>query len=143
METELLADLFYGPARILQGSGLDDDELVLTVTEAFGNRAFCIVRNWMLVDVILTDRHDTLIRQNGLQPTVLYANTVVCAGDVTEVMPSGVLSSFLVSYDGCFVETADMYYVLAGRGARKDASVWAISALAQQCGSKFEVDDGR
>lgn len=143
METELLADLFYGPAKILHGSGLDDDDLVRTAAEAFGNVAFCIVRNWMLIDVILTDRHDTLIRQSGLQPTVLYANNIVCAGDVIKAMPSGVLSSFLVNYDGCFVETETMHFVLAGRGARKDASVWAVSALAQKCGGKFEVDDGR
>lgn len=143
METELLADLFHGPARILHGSRLDDDELIFTATEAFGDRAFCIVRNWMLIDVMLTDRHERLVKENGLQPTVLYANSVVNAGDAAGEMSSGVLSGFVVSYDGCFFETEEGLYVLAGRGARKHASVWAVSALAQQCGGGFRVDDRR
>lgn len=143
METELLADLLFGPARILHGSRLDDDELIFAATEAFGDRAFYIVRNWMLIDVMLTDRHETLIRGNGLQPTVMYANTVVSAGYGAGEAPSGVLSGFQRRYEDYSFETEGMLYVLAGRGSRKFAGVPAVFALSQQCGGEFRVDDGR
>lgn len=142
MDTELLAKLFHGPAGILYGSKLDDDGLIHAAMEAFGGRAFCIVRNWMLIDVKLTDRHDRLVKENGLQPTLLYANKIVSA-NASEEPSQGVLSGFQSRYEDCFFETEEVLFVLAGRGARKRAGIPAVFALSQQCGGKFEVDYGR
>lgn len=143
LNIELLGDLLYGPARVLYGSKLTDEQLLQVTHETFGGQAVCIVRNWMVIDVKLTERHDDLIRKNGLQPTVLYANTVVSESEAAGEMHSGVLSGFQVSYEDCFFETENMLYVLAGRGCRKSAELPAVFELSQQCGGEFRVDDGQ
>ncbi|MGS0738178.1 DUF6957 family protein [Pseudomonas sp. GG8] len=144
MDIELLGDLLYGPARVLYGSKLTDEKLLQATHETFGARPFCIVRNWMIIDVLLTDRHDRLIKANGLKPAVLYGSTIGGADDAAGDLSHGVLSGFQRSYEDCFFETEDMLlFVLAGRGARKSAGVPSVFALAQQCGSEFRVDDGK
>ncbi|MDY7564721.1 hypothetical protein QN400_24025 [Pseudomonas sp. RTC3] len=142
MDIELLGDLLYGPARILYGSRLSDENLLEATHETFGAQVVCIVRNWMLIDVKLTGRHERLVKTNGLQPTLLYANKVVSA-NATENLSQGVLSGFQYRYEDCFFASDDMLYVLGGRGSRKSAEVPAVFALSQQCGGEFRVDDGR
>ena len=137
MDIELLGDLLYGPAGVLYGSTLADEQLVQISTEVFGAQTFCIVRNWMLINVMLSDAHDQMIKKQGLQPTILYAQTIVSGGDATGEISHGALSSFQRRYDGCFFVSKDMLYILGGRGAHKYASVPAVSALARRCGGEF------
>ncbi|WP_397453650.1 DUF6957 family protein [Pseudomonas sp. NA-150] len=137
MDIELLADLLYGPARLLQGSNLSDEQLLKISNEAFENQSFCIVRNWMLIDVMLSDEHERAISKDGLTSTLLYAPTVISEVDAAGVISDGVLSTFQLGFDGFLFETQDAIYVLAGRGCRKHAGVPAVCALARECGSNF------
>jgi hypothetical protein len=127
LDIELLGDLLYGPARPLYGSKLTDEKLLQVTQETFGAQPVCIVRNWMVIDVLLSDRHDSLVKANGLQPTVLYGSAI---GDADE-SSRGVVSGFQYRYEDCFFASENMLYVLAGRGSRKFAGVSAVFALSQ------------
>jgi hypothetical protein len=133
---ELLGELLFGPALMLPGSELSDEALISASSETFPGRSFCIVRVWMLFDVELSSRHVRLLVDDGLSPTVLYANKLVYAVDPQSDKSHGVLSGFQRRYEDCFFETEDMIFVLAGRGSRKTASISAVSALSEKCGGQ-------
>lgn len=91
----------------------------------------------MLIDVLLTNRHDSLVRDDGLRPSVLYANAVVYASNPMGETSHGVLPGLQQRHQDCFFETEDKIYALGGRGSRKYASVPSVFALSQKCGGDF------
>jgi hypothetical protein len=129
VETELVQDLIYGPARMLCGSRLGDDELIKLAHEEFEGQSFCIVRNWMLLDVMLAEAQESEVRKHGLQPTVLFISHAVYDSDASVPASDGFVTGYQKDFHGCFFESKDKLYILAGRGARKHVSVPAISAL--------------
>lgn len=135
MDNQLLGDLFFGPAQPLAGADLDDETLLQFACEEFPEKEFCIVRRWMLIDVILSDDLDSLIRSSGLRPSVIYAQVMITKAGAKAEAAHGILSGFQLTFEDCFFETQDMLYILAGRGSRKFASKPAVSALADLCGS--------
>lgn len=135
MDNQLLGDLFFGPAQPLCGSDLDDETLLQFACEQFPEKDFCIVRRWMLIDVILSDDEESLIRSSGLRPVLVYAHAMITKAGAKAEGDYGVLSGFQHTFEDCFFETQDMLYILAGRGSRKFASKPAVSALAGLCGS--------
>lgn len=135
MYHQLLGDLLFGPAQPLPGSGLDDDTLLKLAFEEFPEKEFCIVRRWMLIDVILSDDQESQVRSEGLRPCIIYAQAMITKEGTKAGDTHGVLSGFQLTFEDCFFETQDMLYILAGRGSRKFASKPAVSALADLCGS--------
>lgn len=135
MDNQLLGDLFFGPAQPLAGADLDDETLLQFACEEFPEKEFCIVRRWMLIDVILSDDEESLIRSSGLRPVLIYAQAMITKAGTTAGNHHGVLSGLQLTFEGCFFETQDMLYILAGRGSRKFASKPTVSALADLCGS--------
>jgi hypothetical protein len=129
VETGLLEEVFYGPARILGGSRLEDDELIKLAREEFEGRPFCIVRNWMHIDLMLSDEQESQIRKQGLQPSVLYANQAVFDSEKRIATGNAFITGYQKDFHGCFFESKDKLYILAGRGARKHVSVPAVAAL--------------
>ncbi|WP_072347166.1 MULTISPECIES: hypothetical protein [unclassified Pseudomonas] len=129
MELELLADLLLGPARVLNGAKLDDDELIRASHEAFDGRPFCVVRQWMLLDVMLPASQEQEVKTQGLKPCVLYAQATVY-DSLGELKPGdSLLSDYERDFDGCIFESKDVVYILGGRGARKHVSLPALEAL--------------
>lgn len=135
MDNQLLGDLFFGSAQPLPGADLDDEALLKFTCEEFPGKDFCIVRQWMLIDVILSDDQENLIRSKGLRPSVIYAQAMITKEGAKAGAQHGVLSDFQLTFEDCFFETKDMLYILAGRGSRKSASKPTVSALANLCGS--------
>ena len=135
MDNQLLGDLFFSPAQPLAGADLDDETLLQFACEEFPEKEFCIVRRWMLIDVILQDDQESQVRSEGLRPTVIYAQAMITKEGSKAGDTYGVLSGFQLTFEDCFFETHDMLYILAGRGSRKFASKPTVSALADLCGS--------
>lgn len=133
----ILGELLFGPAFMLPGSRLNDEQLLRATIETFPGRAFCIVKRWMLIDVRFTGRHLTQLSNEDLNPTVLYANAIAYSSAGAREGPYGVLSSFQLRFEDCTFETENMVYVLAGRGGRKEADIDAVFALATKCGAEF------
>lgn len=129
VETELVQDLIYGPGRILGGSRLGDDELIRLAREEFEGQPFCIVRNWMMLDLLLSEAQEREVRKQGLQPTVLFINHAVFDSEARVPTGDGFITGYQKDFHGCFFESKDKLYILAGRGARKHASLPALEAL--------------
>ncbi|RZO09559.1 hypothetical protein EKG40_08255 [Pseudomonas moorei] len=128
-DSDLLGDLFYGFAQPLHGSWLSDDELIRLTQEAYPSKPYCIVRNWMLLDVMLSERLRKEITVGGQQPVVLYAQNVVKDSGGRRQPDDSVCTSFQVFFDDCFFETKDTLFILAGRGSRKHTNLLAVAAL--------------
>lgn len=130
MQKELLEDVLYGPARMLGGSRLEDDELIKLAGEEFEGQPFCVVRNWMILDLLLPEAQVSEIRGQGLQPSVLYVNQTIFDSKARFSNGDSFITSYQKDFHGCFFESKDTLYILAGRGARKHASLPALQALA-------------
>lgn len=130
MQKELLEDVLYGPARMLGGSRLEDDELIKLAGEEFEGQPFCVVRNWMILDLLLPEAQVSEIRGQGLQPSVLYVNQIIFDSKTRFSNGDSFITSYQKDFHGCFFESKDTLYILAGRGARKHASLPALQALA-------------
>ncbi|WP_150642643.1 DUF6957 family protein [Pseudomonas fluorescens] len=129
MESELIVDVLYGPARTFGGSGLKDDELIKLAREEFEGRSFCVVRNWMILDVMLPETQEQEIKKQGLQPAILYAHRAVFDSEARFSAGESVITSYQQSFEDCFFESKDTLYILAGRGARKHVSWPAVTSL--------------
>ena len=128
-DIELLEDLLFGAARTMGGSRLDDDKLIELAADTFTEKPFCIVRQWMLLDVMLPESEEQEIKAQGLEATILYAQKTVFDSKGKHQAGDSLLSDYQRDFDGCIFESKDKLYILAGRGARKHASVPAVAAL--------------
>jgi hypothetical protein len=131
VETELVADLLYGPARTLGGSRLDDVELIKLACEEFEDRSFCVVRNWMVLDLMLPESQENEIKKQGLHPTVLFVHQTVFDSEARVSAGEGFITGYQKDFHGCFFESKDTLYILAGRGSRKHASLPAVTLLRE------------
>lgn len=129
-DTDLLSDLLFGPAQPLGGSKLGDDELIELAADTFGENPFCIVRGWMLLDVMLPDFQEREIKAQGLEATLLYANATVFDSKSRRKPDGSVLSDFQREFDGCIFESKTTIFILAGRGSRKHVSLPAVQSMA-------------
>ncbi|WP_442968412.1 DUF6957 family protein [Pseudomonas sp. S37] len=90
VDEHLISDILYGPAQSLSGSGLNDEGLARVAGEDYAGQEVCVVRHWLLLDVLLPEGEQSQLEREGLQATVLYANSIVyCSG---QLIPDTVLS---------------------------------------------------
>lgn len=127
-DTDLLGDLLFGAAHTLWGSRLEDDELIRLAQITF-KKHFCIVRHWMMFNVMLPESVEREVKAQGLTATILYSPLTVFDSEGTHRPGETVFSAYLLDFDGCIFESKETVYVLAGRGFRKYASVPALQAL--------------
>lgn len=125
-----LAELLYGPAEVVQGTDLSDSELVEFAAKSYPNKPYCIVRQWMIINVMVSAEREQEIKKAGMRPTVIYAENTIL--DSSCRFPAGhwVRSTYQVSFEKCFFETKNTIYILAGRGFRKFASTKAVLSLS-------------
>lgn len=128
-DSDLLGDLFYGFAQPLHGSRLNDEELIRLTRETFPSKPYCIVRNWMLLDVMLSEPMRKELKAIGQQPVVLYAQCVISDSSGRKAPGENVCTMFQDFFDDCFFESGDTLFILAGRGSRKHTNLRAVAAL--------------
>lgn len=130
MQAELIEDVLYGPAQMLGGSRLEDAELVKLALEEFEGQSFCVARKWLILDVLLPEAQEREVRKQGLRPSVLYVHQSVFDSEARILNGDSFITSYQKDFHGCFFESKEKLYILAGRGARKHASLPAVEALA-------------
>lgn len=133
MVSDLLEDVFYGGAQALPGSGLADEPLLAAAREEFEDREYCVVREWMILDIMVSESDQKTITARELQPVKLYAQRVLFdsrGARQGEIL----LTGFLRQFQDCFFEADEMVYVLGGRGFRKYVSMPTLSELSKGCG---------
>lgn len=100
-------------------------EAILT----FNGKPYCLVRDWTVVDVCVSDAYRNDLAQDRLLPCVLYASDVVCHSAGVRHRGDWVRSTFLRELDGYRFETRNTSYLLIGPGCRKTASAELVLAM--------------
>ena len=77
MEAAFVADFLPEHGFPLEGDGQPDTVIVETACANNQGRPFYVVRDWLLLDILVPSDVEDNLKAMGLQPTVLFAHTVV------------------------------------------------------------------
>lgn len=129
MELALVANFLLENGMPVEGDGQSHEHIVEVVKKINQGRPFYVVRDWLLLDVMVPSDIEDELKAMGLQPTVVFANTVVYDSMVEGSNPGAIRSSFQRVLEGCIFESMNTSFVLAGPGVRKHVSLPALLAL--------------
>lgn len=125
---EAVTDLLYGPGGVtMLGHEMDDAVAVERTQERFPGKTFCLVRQWIWIDLEMPDAVREELERSGKQPVMLYAHHVVFDSVGRARAGDWIRSTPLVSFtEGCFFQSANTVYVLLGCGVRKSAMLSTV-----------------
>lgn len=129
MEAALVADLLSEHGLPVEGDGQSDDVIVETARANNQGRPFYVVRDWLLLDIMVPSAVEDDLKAMGLQPTVVFASTVVYDSRAKGSRAGAIRSSFQRVLDDYTFESMNTSYILAGPGTRKHVSLPALLAL--------------
>ena len=125
-----VSDLLYGAGVPLVGIEISDDEAVERVRKQFRFSDYCLVRDWIWIDLDVSDEQRALLEKTGRQPTIVYAHTVIYDSarrwDVGDFVRTSPLHAF---HDGFLFQTWNTVYVLLGGGVRKRAALETVGRI--------------
>ncbi|MHC8392650.1 DUF6957 family protein [Pseudomonas sp. LB3P93] len=128
---EEISQLLYGAGEVMAGWQGTQDELIALAVKAFPGKAFCVVRQWILIDLTVTPDEKVKLTKLGLLPATLYAHEVVLDSRGRFQPAMWVRSNFGVSFTaGCMFETKNTVYLLHAAGQRKKASLAAAFSMS-------------
>ncbi|MDD2059120.1 hypothetical protein N5D52_18540 [Pseudomonas sp. GD03860] len=124
---EEVTQFLYARGEATPGWHGTQGELISLANQAFPEKSFCLVKQWIIADLQLTQ--DEQQKQSSLEilPTVVYAHEVV--RDSRNRFPPGhwVRTNFGISHDHpCMFETKSTVYLLLGDGLRKQAALSTV-----------------
>lgn len=127
---EEISKLLYGAGEEMPGWQGTQDELIALSVKAFAGKAFCIVRQWILIDLTVNSDEKEKLSGLGLLPATLFAHEVVLDSKNRFQPSMWVRSNFGKSFtEGCMFETKSTVYLLLGAGQRKEASIGAAFSM--------------
>jgi hypothetical protein len=109
-----------------------EDEVagVALAQELCPGKSYCSVRQWILVDLDISDAKKELVIERGFQPILLYAHTVVTDSARRFAPGDWVRSTLLVELKNNFLfETNNSVYILLGAGNRKAADPDVVTSI--------------
>jgi hypothetical protein len=115
-----IADVLYGTAPVIQGTNLSRDEIIDELRRRDSRKQYCLVRDWILVELEMSDQARQKIEAQGFRAQFIHAHEVV--EDSARRWPPGywVRTSLQLKYEGDgFFETRSTIYVLMGEGRHK------------------------
>lgn len=115
-----IVDFLYGEAPILSGTDLSVEEIRQELKRRNPKKQFCIVRNWILVELDITEEARQQIESDGFKAQFIHAHEII--HDSAGRWPAGywVRTSLQLKYEGDgFFETRSTIYVLVGNGRHK------------------------
>lgn len=127
---EEISQLFYGAGEEVAGWEGSQEDLISLAAKAFPGKAFCIVRQWILIDLTVNSDEKEKLTGLGLLPATLFAHEVVLDSKGRFQPQMWVRSNFGKSFtDSCMFETKSTVYLLLGAGLRKEASIGAAFSM--------------
>lgn len=128
---EEISQLLYGAGEETSGWQGNQDELITLAAKTFPGKAFCVVRQWILIDLNVTPDENKKLTKLGLLPATLFAHEVVLDSKGRFKPSMWVRSNFGKSFtQGTMFETNNTVYLLCGPGQRKEASVDAAFSMS-------------
>ena len=117
------------PASGFMGSMQEGEQAAIL---AFPSKPFCLVRNWRLIEVEVTDDYKEALASDGLSPFVLYASDVVLHSAGKRQPGDWVRTTFLRSLtEGFLFESVNTVYVMLDAGVRLKGSANAVLSIGQ------------
>ncbi|SFO95100.1 DUF6957 family protein [Pseudomonas borbori] len=131
-ELENIHSLLQGPGEVIPGIEMSweqaRDRVLLSDHSCWV--PYCIVRDWIWIDLILTDQEREQLQAAGQQPVVMYSHSVLFDSNRRFDVGDWVRTSPLVTFtEGCFFRTRNSLYVLVGDGVRKRADLSTVMGL--------------
>jgi hypothetical protein len=121
------AELLYGSGKPLAGSEDSDEALIELVKTRFPNKPYCLVEDWIIARVEVTEDELKKIHAEGQLPIVLFADNVIFDSQRRFDVGDWVRSTFATSFqDGFLFETRNTMYVLCGNGHEKSVGLKTI-----------------
>jgi len=128
---EEIAQLFYGDGAAIPGWGGSQEDLIVLAARVFPGKAFCVVKQWILIGLSVTPEEKEKMTKLGLLPATLFAHEVVLDSKGRFQPNMWVRSNFGRSFlYGCMFETKNTVYLLWGPGQRKEATVGAAFSMS-------------
>ena len=122
-DDELLGD----PGEPHQGP-MDADEILIGLVQAlYPRKPYCLVENWTIFKVDVTEEELNKIHAAGQLPMILFAHNVRFDSERRFDVGDWMRSTFAVSFEeGFLFETRNTVYVLKGPGHEKSASLKTV-----------------
>ena len=125
-----ITELLYAVGVSMPGSPMSDEEALSYARKHFPFGNFCLVRDWLWLDIDTTDAQRQVLEKTQRQPALIYAHHVVFDSerrwDVGDFVRTSVLHQFS---EGFQFSTLNSVYPLLGPGTRKPASADTIACL--------------
>ncbi len=126
-EYKAQAELLYGSGELLAGSEESDEALIELVKTRFPNKPYCLVEDWTLARVDVTEDELKKIHALGQLPMVVLADNVIFDSERRFDVGDWVRSTFATSFqDGFLFETRNTIYILCGNGHEKSVGLKTI-----------------
>jgi hypothetical protein len=127
---EEVTQLFYGEGEATPGWEGSQEDLISLAARSFSSKAFCVVKQWILIDLTVTPDEKKKLAMLGLLPATLFAHEIVLDSKGRFQPGMFVRSNFGRSFtEGCMFETKNTVYLLWGTGHRKKATVGAAFSM--------------
>lgn len=126
---EEISQLFYGTGEEIPGWEGSQEDLIYLAATAFPGKAFCVVRQWILIDLTVTPDEANKLKNLGLLSATLYAHEVVLDSKGRFQPSMWVRSNFGISSSAYMFETKRTVYLLLGAGQRKAACLAAAFSM--------------
>ena len=127
---EEVSQLLYGAGEEVVGWEGSQEDLISLAAKMFPGKAFCVVKQWILIDLTVTPVEREKLTSLGLLPATLFAHEIVLDSKGRFQPAMWVRSNFGKSFtEGCMFETKSTVYLLLGSGLRKEASIGAAFSM--------------
>jgi hypothetical protein len=131
-ELENIHRLLQGPGEVMPGIEMSWEQARdrVLLSDHSCSAPYCIVRDWVWIDLILTDQEREQLLAAGQQPVVMYSQSVLFDSARRFDVGDWVRTSPLVTFsDGDFFRTRNSLYVLVGDGVRKRAELSTVMSI--------------
>lgn len=125
-----MANFLYGAGTPMAGLGLSPEEASREAQRRYPNKPHCLVRQWMLVDLLMAYPAQWAAEHPGMAPRLVFAHNIVFDSAGRFAPGYWVRSTFEVSYTAQgFFETGNTVYVLLGEGCSKAETLEVVFSL--------------
>ena len=129
-ELDELTQLLSGPGEVMQGSAMSDEQARAYGYEHFALFQYCVVRDWIWIDLEITEVQLTELNKYFRKPALIYAHTVIYDSARRWDVGDFVRTSPLHSFEGGFLfKTTNSVYILLGEGKRKRAKPETVGRI--------------
>lgn len=126
---EEISQLLYGAGKEAPGWQSTQDELIALAANTFPGKAFCVVKQWILIDLTVNSAEKAKLSGLGLLTATLFAHEIVLDSQNRFQPSMWVRSNFGISSSPYMFETKKTVYLLLGPGLRKEASIGAAFSM--------------